>query len=226
MSTLFSNQNRELINQALRSNYNVLCYWGAEVLRPELLNTVREMVALTNADYNIDNVNFSGDTLDRHSWSCVGNLAELVVLMTLIRRHTQVGLNLTEFLRRYEDQVSSKADLQIARHTYQVKTATYGSGGQLFVAEEELSGTADYMAYVDNWDRRVICFNRGAFRKNMKTIMDVGGPYDRWYNQAGWFITPLECQFVDQYDIPIGVTTAYYNADEQQIYLSNGVRDA
>lgn len=221
MSTILSNENRALVHQAIRSNRNVLMYFGEHFLPPATTATVEEMVSVTVEPYNPDNVNFVGDTLDRHSWSCFGNLQEMVAMLTLLRNVGASSYDYTQFLRSIEDQVGTKVDIIVGFATYQVKTATYGSGGQLFVAESELEGTADQMAYVDAQSRRVITFVRGKFRKNMKDIMDVGGPYDRWYNQAGWFISPELCDFVRVTPIPAGVTTAYYNADEQQIYLKD-----
>lgn len=203
--TTLSDYERQRVHKALAVNYAIMCY-AYRHLPPETIATMEEMVDVTAQPYNPANLEFVGDTLDRHSYSCVGNLNEVIAMMTLLK-YEYGWCETARFLRSIEDQVSTKADITIGDMTYQVKTVRYGTGGQMFIAEHELEGTAHYMAYVGGRENAVYVFDRAMFRRNMKNLMDIGGPYDRWYGHAGWFVTPAHCNFITRLEIPPGVAT-------------------
>lgn len=215
-----SNEGRVVVHTALQNNLNVAAIM-LHAYHPAI-RTIAEMATITRYPYDERQVKFVGDTLDRHSWSCYGNAQEVAVVLTYAYHNVHPAIN---FARTRELQVGAKVDLELDDQTYQVKTASYGTGGQLFVSQDDLEGRADMLVYVSARDRKLVMFQRGEFARNMKTHYEVIGPVDRWYNKAGWFVTPDHCVFSVVLDIPPGISVVEYDAMTSTVILTNGVND-
>jgi len=202
-------ENREVVARALRVNYGLVvhCY----KFNKETMDTIREMVSVGQKPYDPKNADFVGDTLDRHPWSCYGNNQEIVAAMTLVH-HESVWPEHVNFARSKFDQNTKKVDLNINGRSFQVKTAKRGAQ-HWFVPENDLIGEADMMLVVDAARGLMYEFDRAPFRRNMKEQMDIGGPYDQWRGEQGWFVDTSEIDFVTTYTIPAGVAMTYLEGD-------------
>lgn len=225
MSNL-SADNRAVVASALHTNLAIATYLSnlrgaVNSEQHPILSVLNEMVQVAQLPYDQNSMFFKGDTLDRHPWSCYGNLNEVIVMMSHWSLWSPMDHTTSSFERSIEGQVSSKIDLTIDDVTYQVKTAAYGTGGQLFVAHEDLAGDAQFLVYVSTKDRWLIFIDRATFAKRMRTVYEVIGPVERWWGRPGWFITPgTDFELAACQRIPAGIAVCHYDSSTEQMSIT------
>lgn len=206
------NNVRVQVHRALRQNYGMIRFSGLQFTK-DVDDTFYEMVQVSSVPFDAARSVPGVDTLDRHPKSCVGNLNEMVAILTLIK-HDYCYADHIKFSRDFQEQVTDKIDFRTFFASYQVKTATRGLSGDVFINEADIQGKAEFLAIVDPVDRMMYVVHNCFVVSGMKEIHEEASGKTTWLGKSGWWVLKGKSyDFIDQYPIPEGVVTISYDRD-------------